>query len=194
MLWVQAAAAGKPWLGLCDCWRSYGNQVRWQTLRVPLGRRVWKGHSLPLHGNPQQHSTAGERRSGTLSLLIKGFVNWKGRSGGYNEGTGRIPSKKPTQNSRGFWQQCVVLRASTTKVTRQISHIPLGWCELLTLPSNLLKKFSQIPSSGDKCSYSCWLPNLPPPPTCYSSHAGGRQKGRKRKSLTWLSWISVTEN
>lgn len=31
ILWVRAAGAEKPWLGLCDRWSSCDNQMRWQT-------------------------------------------------------------------------------------------------------------------------------------------------------------------
>lgn len=193
ILWVQAARAGKPRLGLCDGWNSRDYQMRWQTRAFRMQR---KKRSLFFATTWELTAALRSWRKGIgpLSLLSKGFDNWKGRSGGYNEGTRRISFLKKT-NSRGFWQQGVGTKGIYQKShSANLTHTSrLMW----TFHSSLQSAEEILPNPLKWWQVLLFLLAAKPPssPNLLQWQCRRKIKGEEMKeSLTWLSWIPVTEN
>lgn len=154
-LWVQAAGAGKPWSGLCHDWGSCDNRMRWQRQQGAF-KMLEKQKGLSFGTTWELRAEFHSWKMGIRQLFCAkvlrtgkgGMVDTTGAQGEFSLQKNQKQNKRKNNikpESRGFWQQGV-LRAYTTEVTQQISHKPLGWGELYTLPSNVLKKFSQTPS------------------------------------------------
>lgn len=143
------------------------------------------------------HSSTPQLEKGdraTLSLLSKGFDKWKGRSGGYNEGTRRISLLKKT-NSRGFWQQGVGTKGIYHKShSANLTHTSrLMW----TFHSSLQSAEEILPNPLKWWQVLLFLLAAKPPssPNLLQWQCRRKIKGEEMKEpLTWLSWIPVTEN